>query len=133
MGKEKDKKKKNIFAVQSEVVIKKFIVFTVGVSAVRSVFAFRASGGILSGPEALAVFNFLIVCLISVFDGRSRFILRQENIHRKSCCTIMRNMKDLYDATKKLAGNFRPTSQQIKARFSMYVLLSFLTLCLTSL
>jgi hypothetical protein len=23
-------------------------------------------------------------------------------------------MKDLYDATKKLAGNFRPTSQQIK-------------------
>jgi len=26
----------------------------------------------------------------------------------------MRNMKDLYDATKKLAGNFRQTSQQIK-------------------
>ena len=28
----------------------------------------------LSGPEALAVFNFLIVCLISVFDDRLRFI-----------------------------------------------------------
>jgi hypothetical protein len=42
--------------------------------AVRSGFAFRASGGILSGPEALAVFNFLIACLISVFDGRLRFI-----------------------------------------------------------
>ena len=26
----------------------------------------------------------------------------------------MRNMKDLYDTTKKLAGNFRQTSQQIK-------------------
>jgi uncharacterized protein (DUF1786 family) len=37
-------------------------------------FAFRTSGGILSGPEALAVFNFLIACLISVFDGRLRFI-----------------------------------------------------------
>jgi hypothetical protein len=26
----------------------------------------------------------------------------------------MRNMNDLYDTTKKLAGNFRQTSQQIK-------------------
>ena len=26
----------------------------------------------------------------------------------------MRNMKDLYNTTKKLAGNFRQTSQQIK-------------------
>jgi uncharacterized protein (DUF1786 family) len=33
-----------------------------------------ASGGIFSGPEALAVFHFLIACLISVFDGRLRFI-----------------------------------------------------------
>ena len=37
-------------------------------------FAFRASGGILSGPEAFAFFNILIACLISVFDGRLRFI-----------------------------------------------------------
>ena len=37
-------------------------------------FAFRASDGMLSGPEALAVINFLIACLISVFDGRLRFI-----------------------------------------------------------
>jgi hypothetical protein len=37
-------------------------------------FAFRASGGLLYGPAALAVFNFLIACLISVFDGRLRFI-----------------------------------------------------------
>jgi hypothetical protein len=43
--------------------------------AVRSGFALRASGEILSGPEALAVFNFLIACSISVFDGRLRFIL----------------------------------------------------------
>jgi uncharacterized protein (DUF1786 family) len=42
--------------------------------AVRSEFAFRASGGMLSEPEALAVINFLIACLISVFDGRLRFI-----------------------------------------------------------
>jgi hypothetical protein len=39
-----------------------------------SEFAFRTSGGILSGPEALAVFNFLIACLISVFDGRLRIM-----------------------------------------------------------
>jgi hypothetical protein len=42
--------------------------------AVRSGFAFRASDGMLSGPEALAVFNFLIACLISDFDDRLRFI-----------------------------------------------------------
>ena len=42
--------------------------------AVRYGFAFMASGGILSGPETLAVFKFLIACLISVFDGRLRFI-----------------------------------------------------------
>jgi hypothetical protein len=35
--------------------LKNSLFLRVGVSAVRSVFAFRASGGILSGPEALAV------------------------------------------------------------------------------
>jgi hypothetical protein len=75
----------------------------------------------------LAVFNFLIACLISDFDGRLRFIFSSSSALLISGITSggdlatqaeeaanMRNMNDLYDTTKNLAGNFRQTSQQIK-------------------
>jgi hypothetical protein len=74
--------------------------------------------------------------LISVYDGRLRFIFSSSSALLISGATSggrkdrrtyienlaaqaeeasnMRNMKDLYDTTKNLVGNFRQTRKQIK-------------------
>ena len=90
---------------------------------VRSEFAFRASGGILSGPESLAVFNFLIASLMSVFDGRLRFTFSSSSALLLSGVT---SGGGLFSSSLKCSAHLASCSAVVVSTFPLLSLICWL-------